>query len=838
MDEYLKTLISNPKLMEDFIARHGREALANPTLVKQFIQQEGVRILTDKATSAIKDKALGQIPFYDKYKKARDLYRAVRTVTRVGARGAEVAEAGATLAITGGITAGTTAAESYGRFDTARSELDKHLPEARDRVAADLIAGGSYTRYGVDTNTAYRIMEQEASLLGTGLVRASAPGLYGRLMSRAQSLRMGPDEVLSALSTDGSAAARQRLFGVNFGNLQGNALAQAMAQNLAKLPERPVYRPLEPANDQDTWRAITTATDEGLTCYGIGFRQYLLERQMGYGFEGGPLYRMFQTGSLEQHDPLHPRETTITSRVDPIPHIATSIFHPLSFRYLRWAGVKPNDPERLALYQRNERTRTGREAAQAAARQDEERRRADWDAGRRRIQENRVVSERLHPMDVRGDATTWVDRASMPAGYTPGQHVGLAAIGLTVAPAAAPAHPAGTVQPTNTATASQAAHGANPAVPSTTVRTGSGKAGQATASPVNNSFLNTKPFSVGPVGSPQYRIGWRWENTHGGSAVHRAPYFELVGGADDTGPYGKKAPPVKSTALVPGVQAVAPDLLVQMPGLGGTKGPVLDPTVSANAAAQVARLGSTLNSIYGVDVTQLGRAGATGTGSPAAGRASTAALDQMRRAVQEIRVELKSLDDLAQKFGVGVFQSMSKAVSGTETFGKALKGVVTTLGQSAANDFINVGVAGILHPSIFQKNKEGAKGGAPGGGAAPGGGGVGGGLAMAAGQGLTTLLTPMLGAGPAGMAAGAALAVGGALLGGLLGHKKEREEEQFRAHLRALRQAQTEQLMNFTIVLPNGPINPNDPAWKEAVANTMRSVAGTRTGRVEFQTRR
>jgi hypothetical protein len=272
------------------------------------------------------------------------------------------------------------------------------------------------------------------------------------------------------------------------------------------------------------------------------------------------------------------------------------------------------------------------------------------------------------------------------------------------------------------------------------------------------------------------------------------------------------------------ISTVAPESLVQAPSAGGQARPGGDPILDAIHRVSPSAFVPGLSAIAG------------GFQTSARGSDPT---ERLKRNIQDIKLEIKSLDDLAQRFGVGVFQSMSKALAGTESFGKALKGVVSTLGQSVANDFISAGVAGILHPSRFSPQKDtgqttGGGGGAAGAVQAAGASS----LADQAGQRLTKLLTPMLGAGPAGIAAGAALAIGGTLLGGLFGHKKEREEEQFRAHLRALRQAQTEQLMNFTIVLPNGPINPNDPAWKEAVANTMRSVAGTRTGRVEFQTRR
>jgi hypothetical protein len=383
-------------------------------------------------------------------------------------------------------------------------------------------------------------------------------------------------------------------------------------------------------------------------------------------------------------------------------------------------------------------------------------------------------------------------------------------------------------------------------------------------------------------GLPQARMEGAFAGSHGGSAFHRNLLFDpRIGGVFSSNAFSLDSPRLSEVGLSGGRSSGVPNASLGSSGLSGaamdmnglppkgggwptvatpitTLTPAPPPQEPAGIRAMqqpqnggwpVVRAPNTTVNPLSPRVlparldTFIRPADPGGTAAPAASATGATAAARTAattaRALAEVKVELKSLDDLAQKFGVGVFQSMSKAIAGTQSFGKALKGVVSTLGQSVANDFINVGVAGILHPSRFRSQKDAgqaAGGGSGAGGAAQAAGAAS--LADQAGKGLTTLLTPMLGAGPAGIAAGAALAIGGTLLGGLLGHKKEREEEQFRAHLRALRQAQTEQLMNFTIVLPNGPINPNDPAWKEAVANTMRSVAGTRTGRVEFQTRR
>lgn len=77
------------------------------------------------------------------------------------------------------------------------------------------------------------------------------------------------------------------------------------------------------------------------------------------------------------------------------------------------------------------------------------------------------------------------------------------------------------------------------------------------------------------------------------------------------------------------------------------------------------------------------------------------------------------------------------------------------------------------------------------------------------------------------------------LLGGLLGRDSDREaeERQFRAHLRALREAREDRFVDVTVVLPNVPIDPSNPAWKEAFAETLDQVADGRKTRVRFETR-
>jgi hypothetical protein len=236
----------------------------------------------------------------------------------------------------------------------------------------------------------------------------------------------------------------------------------------------------------------------------------------------------------------------------------------------------------------------------------------------------------------------------------------------------------------------------------------------------------------------------------------------------ESGPYGKKAPQAKHSSTG-GVQTVAPQSLVLAATAGGTRGPG-NPALVAQAT-MVAAQGASAAAMGGL--APLGAVGGVTAGMAAAATAGNPA-DQVKRNIQEIKLELKSLDDLAQRFGVGVFQSMSKAIAGTESFGKAIKGVVGSLGTTLGNDMISAGVAAILHPSRWAPDRPGGGGeGTPAAGGARGAAQAGlGGLADQAGKGLTSLLGKAgMAAGPAGMVAGAALAIGGTLLGGLFGGK-------------------------------------------------------------------
>lgn len=89
--------------------------------------------------------------------------------------------------------------------------------------------------------------------------------------------------------------------------------------------------------------------------------------------------------------------------------------------------------------------------------------------------------------------------------------------------------------------------------------------------------------------------------------------------------------------------------------------------------------------------------------------------------------------------------------------------------------------------------------------------------------------------GPAGtVLQGASMAL--SLFEGVFGNKQEREQEAYRAHLRAIREARDDQQTVFQIFLPGGVVNTRDPVWKETIANTIVELDGTRTGRIEIKT--
>ena len=90
--------------------------------------------------------------------------------------------------------------------------------------------------------------------------------------------------------------------------------------------------------------------------------------------------------------------------------------------------------------------------------------------------------------------------------------------------------------------------------------------------------------------------------------------------------------------------------------------------------------------------------------------------------------------------------------------------------------------------------------------------------------------------GPLGVALGAA-SIGLGVADALFGRdSREREEEMFRAHLRALRQAAEEQIIDVTIVLPD-TLDPQNPLVQERLGETVEAIARGRKTRVRFESR-
>jgi hypothetical protein len=111
----------------------------------------------------------------------------------------------------------------------------------------------------------------------------------------------------------------------------------------------------------------------------------------------------------------------------------------------------------------------------------------------------------------------------------------------------------------------------------------------------------------------------------------------------------------------------------------------------------------------------------------------------------------------------------------------------------------------------------------------------GGGLAGAA-MGAAPALLAMTGVGAVGMiAAGVGLQLVGAFMDSQ--NDKKREEEQYRAHLRALRDARREQFVDVVVVLPDGIVDPQNPQWQELLSETLEEVNGNSMGRISYQNR-
>ncbi len=108
---------------------------------------------------------------------------------------------------------------------------------------------------------------------------------------------------------------------------------------------------------------------------------------------------------------------------------------------------------------------------------------------------------------------------------------------------------------------------------------------------------------------------------------------------------------------------------------------------------------------------------------------------------------------------------------------------------------------------------------------------------VASGDPLGGLLSTATSAGFAvGGPAGLGIAAGATILSTIskiFGSSRDREDEMYRAHARALREAR-EQAPTFVFNFPAGLLDPHNPDWQEAFAETAEAVSGNRSGRFVF----
>ena len=71
-------------------------------------------------------------------------------------------------------------------------------------------------------------------------------------------------------------------------------------------------------------------------------------------------------------------------------------------------------------------------------------------------------------------------------------------------------------------------------------------------------------------------------------------------------------------------------------------------------------------------------------------------------------------------------------------------------------------------------------------------------------------------------------------IGSLFGSSREREEEQYRAHLRALKEARQDRT-SVTIMMPRGSRTPFDAEWMETISQTLEALTGAGMGRVDLR---
>lgn len=194
-------------------------------------------------------------------------------------------------------------------------------------------------------------------------------------------------------------------------------------------------------------------------------------------------------------------------------------------------------------------------------------------------------------------------------------------------------------------------------------------------------------------------------------------------------------------------------------------------------------------------------------------------------AASQTMTSLEAATQRVQMFGDAVFDSMMHATDGVTTLSGALGRMTASLAAAGGRQLLSTGLSRIsdwrnsdklgAHAAALIKDRGGAMDEQI--------------------KAATAASSAAAAGGPAGIgfaAAGLALQIIPKLFNG-----RESEESNYRAHLRALRDARRDTI-NVTLVMPNSTLNPaRDPAFREAVANTLLEVGDGRIGRLKVETR-
>jgi hypothetical protein len=209
--------------------------------------------------------------------------------------------------------------------------------------------------------------------------------------------------------------------------------------------------------------------------------------------------------------------------------------------------------------------------------------------------------------------------------------------------------------------------------------------------------------------------------------------------------------------------------------------------------------------------------------SPEQRARSIAERDRAQGRSYDNRVMLERMDPA--RIAQAHIAELEKAERAAEQFGDVLvqailsgSGAARSLAVSGGRMLMGKGMEGVVGWATSAQRGRAAEAAALAKGALPEQAAKAGGAAKAA----------AIAGGPAGLAiAGGGLAL--MLASNLFGRKSE--DAQFRAHLRALREARKDEVV-INLHLPGGIIDTTNPAWREAVYNTMVEAQGDRVGRL------